>query len=265
MTRNIQSFYAVGVTGTGPEADEGVFCHGPLWGGGFRRDGSQTGITFDHGHGGLAVGFSNNEFSFNGFMQAAVKQGMVALAGDNSGPNHWASDAAMAAKDAHYNYMTNPAAFSSLVLRAILKAEGWSMGGLTILEWAWRNIAKLDRIVCWAPATRIRYFHDKNPAGYGAEVEAEYGPDWSTLIPAHEPINHAAEFGDLLDQHDVHVRIYHGDQDTTVPIDHSREYVAAVGSPRCKLYELPGRDHVNLFGAVDKDDVCDFLWGKVPA
>lgn len=264
MRRNVFSFYGENVT----QAGEGIYCHAPTWGG-FRRDGTQRLLLIDHGHGGTAAAQSSAYLSQNAVMCALARQGWIALAGDNGGVAQWGNDGAMAAKDQHYIFGTGNALQSGLAQLNCLPqvdAMGWSMGGLTCLNWVKRNPTLVRRAVLWAPALQIKTFHDNN-SGYGTEIEAAYGGAavWQANIVGHEPLLEIAAYKTFFAANDISVRIYHGTADATVPIQASRDFVNEVGSDKLKLYELADKNHTDLFGGVNPDDIADFLEGKVAA
>jgi alpha-beta hydrolase superfamily lysophospholipase len=215
-----------------------------------------------HGHGADAYTWQPHILGPGAVTRGLAERGWVAIADDFGGATPWANDAAMGDADVVHTFATTTSGPFMTGCLPQVDLCGWSMGGLTALNWIKRNPGKVHRAVLWAPATRIAYFHDTN-SGFATEIEADYGgaAAWQANIAGHEPVVDAAMFRGL----GVPIRIYHGDADTTVPLAHSQEFVADVNDPNVTLHVLPGGTHTNLFGLVNIEDVADFLWGKVAA
>lgn len=156
----------------------------------------------------------------------------------------------------HMDYMTT-GAMNGLDQVDLL---GWSLGGFHALILARLYPSRIRRVTVFCPATSLAGQYALS-AQSATEIEAAWGgAAWATNSAGRDPISNPAAY-----RTGPSVRIYHGDADTTVPIQHSRDFVAAVNNPNVALHELPGMDHTNLFGAVDPTHVADFLWGKVAA
>lgn len=228
---------------------------------GLKRDFTERAILTFHGHGADAYTWKQGTMGAPKFATNLAENGWVVVSDDFGGNTPWANDTAMADTDQVYQFATQLTNALAPKCAPIVDLCGWSMGGLTALNWVKRNPTLVHRVILWCPATQITYFHNNNPSGYGAEIEADYGgAAWATNIAGHEPAMEPAAYRGLPP-----IRIYHGDADTTVPIQQTRDFVAAVNDPNLTLHEVPGGTHTNLFGAVNFSEIADFLWGKTPA
>lgn len=88
--------------------------------------------------------------------------GYALLGIDHSAINAWGDPTAMRAMDDAYNYLKNTFLMSS----SKIALQGWSMGGLTALNWAIRNPTKVSAVWLWNPATDIRYYRDSGAPNY---------------------------------------------------------------------------------------------------
>lgn len=229
---------------------------------GLRKNKSERALETFHGHGADAYTWRPHTMGPGRQTRVLAEYGWVVVSDDFGGTTPWSNDAALADADVVYGFATGAATQFAPNCMDVIDIMGWSMGGLTALNWIRRNASKIHRAVLWAPATQIAYFHGQN-SGYATEIEADYGgaANWQANLAGHEPLADAALFRDL----GVPIRIYHGDGDPTVPLQHSIDFVDAVDSPDVQLHVLAGGNHTNLFGLIDPDDVADFLWGKVAA
>jgi alpha-beta hydrolase superfamily lysophospholipase len=75
---------------------------------------------------------------------------MVLLASDVGGATTWGSDAAMAAIDAEYGYLTGTLARPGKII-----VWGYSMGGCNAINWTHRNPDKVAALILTAPASDL--------------------------------------------------------------------------------------------------------------
>ena len=217
-----------------------------------KRDGTEIGILAVHGHGASATTFQPGSSSCFRLAYELAKSRFTVLSIDAGGGSGWADDDVMAAMTAGADYLrdyfkTDP----------VINLLGWSMGGLSVLNWMKRNPTRVRRCVAFAPATDIAYFHASGGA-YATEIEADYGGTaaWSTNIAGHSPITEVANYRGLLP-----TRIYHGDADATVPLSQSQNFVSQVNDPNLKLRAVAGADHITVFDSVSAADVVEFFRG----
>lgn len=194
------------------------------------------GVIACHGHGASAVVFQPGTF-VSAHVEALARARHSVLSVDAAGPTAWANDTAMAALDDAYTYLRG--------LGAPVKVGliGWSMGGLTALNWLKRNPAKVDRVTLWAPAVNLAYHYPLDTA----EINAAYGGVTAAQFAGHDPQADA-----LLGAYTglgATVDIYHGALDVAVPIAHSAAFVAACADPNVRRYVAANADHVTIFDA----------------
>jgi alpha-beta hydrolase superfamily lysophospholipase len=228
---------------------------------GLRKNASERALLTFHGHGADAYTWRPGVIGSGNVARRLAELGWVIVSDDFGGVTPWANDAALADADVVHGFATGSSTIHAPNCQPVVDIMGWSMGGLTALNWIKRNAAKVHRAVLWAPATHITTFHDTN-SGYATEIEADYGgaAAWAASIVGHEPSSEPANYRGLPP-----IRIYQGDADPTVPLAQTQSFVDAVNDPNLAIHVLPGGTHTNLFGLVNPDDIAEFLWGKVPA
>lgn len=116
---------------------------------------------------------------------------------------------------------------------------GWSMGSIAALNWADQNSDKHACSWLWAPATDLEYFHSIGT--YTAEIDAAYSTEGTRV--GNSPIAQASNYRGIGKIHMVHAV-----DDTTIPIQQSRDFVSAVNHVDVDLEESAIGNHTALFG-----------------
>jgi alpha-beta hydrolase superfamily lysophospholipase len=182
---------------------------------------------------------------------AVLAERYTLLTVDAGGPRAWSGRDALRAVTDAYRYATE-----TLKAAPRVGLMGWSMGGLTALNWMARNRDLVAGCVLWTPSTDIRYFY-RVDSEYASEIEAVYGRRrWSRRVAAHCPARDPGTF-----RSSPPTRIYVGEADEVVPPSQSAELVAGARNPSWERIVLPGAGHSNLFGFVDPRQVVDFFAG----
>lgn len=116
-----------------------------------------------HGHAGFSYQYQPYWASAPGYhtRQLVDTGGYVVRGIDHSQINAWGDPGAMWAMDDNYSYLTS----TFLMPTTKIAIQGWSMGGLTALNWALRNPTKVAGLLLWNPVTDLRFFRD-NAAAY---------------------------------------------------------------------------------------------------
>lgn len=220
-----------------------------------KRNGTEIGVLAVHGHGASATTFMPGTTSCFRVAYDLAEARFTVLSIDAGGGSGWADDDVMSAMDAGANYLRD-----HFLVDPVICLLGWSMGGLSVLNWMKRNPTRVSRCVAFAPATDISYFHGN--VTYGPEIEADYGGAsvWTTGIVGHSPSAEVANYRGLPP-----TRIYHGDADTTVPPAQTQTFVTQVNDSNLARYTVPGKDHITVFDGVSNVDVIEFFRGLHPA
>lgn len=107
-----------------------------------------------HGRSGTAMQAGN--LPMEPHVTALVNAGYVAFGLDHARINSYGDPDAMRALDDAYTYVRTTLGFSSTKVAMM----GWSMGGMTALNWIKRNASKVSCAWLWNPATDLRFWRD---------------------------------------------------------------------------------------------------------
>lgn len=115
-------------------------------------------VIFCHGHGG--TGYQAVFPPVEQHTTALAAAGYCVYGIDHARINSWGDPDAMTAIDNAYTYITTTLGITNTKIGLL----GWSMGGVTALNWTRRNPSKVS--ACWVfnPATDLRFFHDAGGA-----------------------------------------------------------------------------------------------------
>jgi len=129
-----------------------------------------------------------------------------------------------------------------------LVAIGHSVGG----QLALLHAARVDAVVALAPVTDL-------VRGYAEGIGEDAVIDFMERTPDEDPAGYAAA-SPITSAPSCPVLVVHGADDTRVPIEHTRDYVAAAG-PIVTLHEHPALSHLALIdpGAPHWAGVHDWL------
>lgn len=223
---------------------------------GTRFDGSHPGVICFHGHGGDSLQYLPNASpSLTGPGYHAwrlAEAGYIVLAIDDAGGVAWSGPPAMSRADDAYAKLTAPVASGGYGAKAgVIGLVGWSMGGLTVLNWMKRNTTKVAATWLWAPVTDLDWaeaqaawkteidtaFSPYSTASVGYRVHDEY-PSWRLGIP---------------------IEVAHAADDTTVPQSQSQAFVTGVNDPAVTFRSIASGGHIGLFGSVtDREFIAQF-------
>lgn len=202
-----------------------------------KLNGTRKLVIMLHGHGGNSIQFqTNGNWSLGQHIAALTDKGYVCVGIDAGGPNGWGGATAMAAIDACYTYFIT----GGRCLGPKVGIQGWSMGGLTGLNWIKRNPAKVAFGGLWAPATDLQYHHAQGGAT-ATEIDTAYGGagSWLANSAPYDPLRDFASYSAL----NVPIRIWHSDDDTVAPYAKTPAFVAAANNPNLTLTTVTGSGH----------------------
>lgn len=194
-----------------------------------------------HGHGSDAL-YGVPGWNHGDHMQWWVDQGYWYIAIDAGGTVKWGNIAVINAFLGVYGYAKNTLGMYS---GNKVFLDCWSMGGYGGFNIIKQQSALIAGAIMWAPGTYLDYFHT---GSYTAEIDAAYTtPDYASGTYATNSVGYKVfdEYPTWRDK--CPITIYHGTADPTVPIQHSRNFVAGVNQPQVSLVELTGRNHTDLF------------------
>lgn len=232
-------------------------------------DGTRKGILCFHGHGGTCDQFDPNGPSSSlgpGYHAWQLAEaGFLVGAIDDAGGTAWSDQSAMDRATDGYSWLGSVGARSGKV-----GLVGWSMGGLTVLNWIKRNPTLVAGAWLWAPCSDLDWANSTSgytPA-YGGSV-ANNGT-WSTEIQAdYNPYASASNGFRVRDEYaswqglGVPIKVCHASDDTTVPVAQSQTgFVPGVNDSSVTLRSpVPTGNHSGLFGSVPASEVLAFFEG----
>ena len=223
----------------------------------YRKDtlfnGTAKGILAFHGHGASAAVFTpeatGNTFAIGTHAAALAEAGYIVASIDAGGGVAWGNSAAMTAVTNAYDWLTSTVGAATGKVGLL----GWSMGGLTALNWAKSNKPKVATCYLFAPATDLDYFHDN--ATYTAEIDAAYGGNYAINSVGYNPIDDASTFTNA----GIPMRLLHGTADAMVPPAQTTTYVAAVNDSEVTEKVLTGAGHTGQFGYISVDETAHYF------
>lgn len=174
-----------------------------------------------------------------------AQAGYVVLAVEAAGIAPWSNAAAMARIDDAYTYAMAQGARPGKV-----GVMGYSMGGLTALNWIKRNAGKVDRAWLWAPVTDLDWA--RTQGAWGAEINAAY-PSGSAGFNVHDE---PQSWRGLCP-----ITLAHAADDTLVPSSQTDAFVAAVNDPLVTKRPVASGGHVDLFHNVPEAETVRFFRG----
>jgi pimeloyl-ACP methyl ester carboxylesterase len=132
---------------------------------------TRRGVICLHGHGADSTVFmpgAPGASSIPGnHARALAEAGFIVMSIDAGGKYTWASDACMSSMTSAYNWLTTTGGAKPDKVGLI----GWSMGGLSALNWMKRNSSLVSGVELFAPATELDYFYN---GSYRDEVDFAY-------------------------------------------------------------------------------------------
>lgn len=221
-------------------------------------DRSKKGIIALHGHGGSALQYIGGG-AIRKHPAALAKAGYVVLAVD-LGSTSWSSDAALAAVTDAHTWLANKVADGKIGIM------GYSMGGLTSLNWIKQNSEKVAAVWLWNPLLDLDWAHSTvgyvppeggsvaNVSGWVTEIDAAYSGNFATNSVGHKVMNEPITY-----RLGIPIKVCSAVDDTTIPISHGRYFVGQVNDPLVtqRLPEPTG-GHGNTSINVPTQEVVDF-------
>jgi len=234
-------------------------------------DGTYHGILCFHGHAGdssqfepfgqstiTAPGYHTWQLAEAGYLMGSI---------DAGGGTAWSNSAAMDRATDGYNWLTGTAGAKT----GKIGLMGWSMGGMTALNWAKRNPTLVAGVLLWAPATDLDYFHSTsgytpaygsalpNNAGWTSEIDASYGSPYATTSTGYRIRDEYSSWAGL----GIPIRVIHASDDTTIPVAQSQNgFVPGVNDANVTLRTpLPTGNHTGLFANVPSSETVAFFNG----
>lgn len=201
--------------------------------------GDGPGIVALHGRTGDCLQYAPyaNKLSIGYFADLLAREGFRVLAIDDMGGTDWGSQDSTARINDAVTYLQGAGGAKA----GKVGIMGWSMGGIAALNWIDQNVAKHACSWLWCPCSDLEWARAQ-PA-WTAEVDAAYAAEGTRAgnSPVASPANYRGAGR-------IHLR--HAQDDATIPVQQSRDFVAAVNDPLVTLAEAPNGGHSNLFAAV---------------
>lgn len=205
-----------------------------------KLDGTRPAVICCHGHGGNSSMFTaSGGWPLGLHAQALAELGYIVMSIDAGGTVPWGNQVAMDAITAAYNWLMAGRARGPRI-----GLMGWSMGGLTVINWSKFNPNLVSQAVAWSPAVDLIYHAQ---GAWAAEFYAAYGgqPAWLANSAPYDPVRSAPDYTNLQ----VPIDIWHSQDDPTAPYASALAFVTVAANPRIKMHPVNGVGH-NPFFAV---------------
>lgn len=225
-------------------------------------DGTRRGVLCFHGHAGDCGQYQPASTSLGAHVEALVDYlDVVVLAIDDAGGAAWSDQTAMDRATDGYTYLTARAKSPKILV------VGWSMGGLTALNWIKRNPTLVAAAWLWAPCSDLDWANSTaaySPA-YGGTVANNAG--WTTEIGAAFPSYSSSSVGfRVRDEYaswrglGIPIKVCHASDDATIPPAQSTAFVAGVNDAQVTSRSpAPTGDHTGLFSNVPVQESVQFF------
>jgi len=223
------------------------------------RNGTSHGVIVLHGHNGSSLQSTVATSGFGAHVQALADAGIMVLAIDAGGPVAWSSPAAMTAITSAYTWLTGAGGAHS----GKVGLFGWSMGGLTALNWLKRNPSLVAGTWLWAPCSDLDWA--RPTAGYTpAYATGGVNGAWQTEIDAAFGSYAATAGYRVRDEYSTWtgkgpIRIAHANNDTTVPIGQSTAFIAGVADATVTQRVVTTGDHTGVMDQVPTSETVAFF------
>lgn len=171
-----------------------------------------------------------------------AQAGYLVLAVDHGGVATWSNATTMSRVDDAYTYVMNLGAKSGKV-----GVMGWSMGGLTALNWIKRNPTKISCAWIWSPVSDLTWA--RSNVTWGPEITTAYPSGSAGYNVADEP----ASWRGIAP-----MKIAHATDDTVVPSTQTDTFVAAVNDPLVSKRTVQTGGHIALFEQVPESETTKF-------
>jgi pimeloyl-ACP methyl ester carboxylesterase len=234
-------------------------------------NGTRKGVLCFHGHGADATQFADANQPPAAFVKAMADSGLIVMSIDEAGQTGWSGPNVMTACTNAYNWLTGAGG----AMTGKIGVMGWSMGGLTALNWIKRNPTKVGAAWLWAPAADLDLFNATS--GYTPSYSTAYTGS-PTTVPANTPGNVAAGgfaseiaavFGSgaayttgsagyrVRDEYSswhglgIPIKVCHAPDDQTIPMALSQAFVSGVNDPNVTFLQAATGGHTQLFNSID--------------
>lgn len=211
-----------------------------------------------HGHGGTAfAGEQGGLMDQGGHLRALSQSGYAVLSVDAGvgvhGTAGWGSPNVMSSLDAAFAFIGRPQ----------VGIVGYSMGGLSTLNWVKRNAAKVAAVWLWEPCTDLAWADSlpgyapsyglANSASWTSEITAEYG-SWAATAGYRVYDEYASwRLG-------VPIHVVHASDDTVIPPAQTDAFIAGVNEPYVTLRSpAPTGNHTGVFLNVPAVEMLAFF------
>lgn len=213
--------------------------------------GAGPGIVFLHGRGGNAAGHFPyaNKLAVGYWFDLLAREGFRCMAIDQMGGTSWGNQASTDRVNEAITYLQDPAKGGAKAGKVGI--FGYSMGGIAALNWLDQNVAKHACSWLFAPATDLEWVHAQT--GWTAEVDAAYGGNYAANKAGQDPTQSPANYRGLGPIHCAH-----SVDDATIPVQKTRDFVAAVADPQVTLTEYAQGGHNAVFTNVSDAELVGF-------
>jgi fermentation-respiration switch protein FrsA (DUF1100 family) len=177
-----------------------------------------------------------------------AQAGYLLLAVEHAGIAAWSNAATMARMDDAYAYAMTLGAKTGKV--GII---GWSMGGLTALNWIKRNPTLVGASWLWAPVTDLDWARTQST--WGTEITAAY-PSGSAGYNIHDE---PASWRGIS----VPINVAHAPDDAVVPSSQTDAFVTAVNDTNVTKRVVSSGGHVDLFSHVPESETVQFFKARL--
>lgn len=213
-------------------------------------------IVVVHGHGGDATAARQGfQFDAAGAMRALSKAGFAVCSIDAGGVASWGGPAAQT---------KIAAAIANPIARSKVGIIGYSMGGVSVLNYLKNNAAKVAACWLWEPCTDLTWaFNNAAAPSWATEINTSYGSFAATA--GSRIADEYATWRGL----GIPIKVVHASDDTVIPASQSAAFIAGVNDPLVTLRTpAPTGDHTGVFPNIPAAETVQFfeagLAGSLP-
>lgn len=209
-------------------------------------NGTSRGIVYHHGRGGTWKDIQPGAIQYQ--QQALAEAGFIVVAPDDAG-NLWSNPAAMTNVDVLVNWMRTATTTQGAPSTAGLGCKtdkvamlGYSMGGLTVLNYIKRNPTKVIAAQLFEPATNLDAFEAN--ATYQSEILAAYGATagtWAAASAGFSPYNDSAS--GAYTGIGIPISIHQTDDDAVVSLTDTQTFVSQANDGNITLTRVASGLH----------------------
>jgi pimeloyl-ACP methyl ester carboxylesterase len=243
--------------GRGDHVDEPIEDEVLLVPDGYLPDGSTTGVLYCHGAGGTARGITDPALVGSFRLAHAIAGRYPLLSCELGGPSTWGNDLAIERVGIAVDRLQR--VHGARAGRVFL--VGVSMGNLSAMGWAQRNVDRVAAIVGILPASDLDDLHANDRFEVAAKIDEAYGHPYDE--PADGPARNPTAFARRLAG--VPARLYYSTGDSAVPPATVIALAEAIG-PSATAVAVSDLEHSEAaVAAIDPGDLLAFLDANDPA